>query len=95
MIGYGGLCAALIFGFVGGMEHLNVKGCVWAAVIATVYGVTDEWHQSFINGRTADPLDLVADGLGAIIAACAYLGLIRLRFFKVFDLTRFHRHLEA
>ena len=32
------------------------------------YGMTDEWHQSFVPGRDADWKDLVADTMGAIIA---------------------------
>lgn len=37
------------------------------ALIGTVaYGLTDEWHQSFVSGRDASPLDLVVDGIGAI-----------------------------
>jgi VanZ family protein len=33
------------------------------------YGVTDEWHQSFVPGRSADAIDLVADAVGAGLAA--------------------------
>ncbi len=29
------------------------------------YGATDEWHQSFVIGRTSDILDWLADTLGA------------------------------
>ncbi len=43
-----------------------------AWTIATVYGVTDEWHQSFVPGRMADPRDLLADGVGAALG----LGLV-------------------
>ncbi len=32
------------------------------------YGMTDEWHQSFVPGRDADWMDLGADTMGAIIA---------------------------
>ncbi len=33
-----------------------------------LFGATDEWHQSFIPGRTADILDWAADVLGAGLA---------------------------
>lgn len=39
---------------------------LWAALIASVYGATDEFHQSFV-GRSADILDLVADIAGALV----------------------------
>lgn len=33
---------------------------------AVAYGLTDEWHQSFVPGRDASPLDLAVDGIGAL-----------------------------
>ena len=40
-----------------------------AFAIAVAYGVSDEWHQSFVPTRHADPRDLRADALGAFAAA--------------------------
>jgi VanZ family protein len=37
-------------------------------VFCSLYGVSDEWHQSFVEGRTADGLDWLADALGAYAA---------------------------
>lgn len=37
----------------------------WA--IAVVYGLTDEWHQSFVPGRTPDGRDVLADAAGAAL----------------------------
>ena len=39
-----------------------------AWVIATLYGGLDEWHQSFVPGRTPDIRDLAADSVGAALA---------------------------
>ena len=36
-------------------------------LIAVLYGLSDEYHQSFIIGRNAAIEDVVADGLGAFI----------------------------
>lgn len=36
----------------------------WA--ITTVYGVTDEFHQRFVPGRTPEIADVLADALGAM-----------------------------
>lgn len=41
---------------------------VGAWIFATVYAMTDEWHQSFEPGRTATPKDVVIDSCGALIA---------------------------
>ncbi len=42
-----------------------------AAIAATLYGVTDEIHQSFVPGRSADPFDALADAIGSTIGAAA------------------------
>jgi VanZ family protein len=35
--------------------------------IASLYAVTDEWHQSFVAGRTADIADWYSDTVGAAL----------------------------
>ena len=45
-----------------------------AVLLATLYGVTDEAHQWFVPGRTAEVTDLVADALGAAVAAGVICG---------------------
>ncbi len=52
------------------------RGLRWALATAasTLYGMTDEWHQSFVPGRTASGADLVADGIGAAIGAALFVG---------------------
>jgi VanZ family protein len=51
----------------------------FAVVLSTLYGLSDEWHQSFVAARTADPADLLADAVGAAAGAWIWLKL-RLRF---------------
>jgi VanZ family protein len=36
-------------------------------IIASIYGFLDEFHQSFIPGRSSEFLDWVADSLGALV----------------------------
>lgn len=60
-------------------EGLAVRrAMLLALVLATLYGVTDEVHQSFVPGRDPDPLDLIVDAIGAGTA----LTLIALRRVK-------------
>lgn len=39
-----------------------------AIIIGTLYGASDEFHQSFVPGRTASIDDLYADTIGLTIA---------------------------
>jgi VanZ family protein len=36
-------------------------------VFCSLYGISDEWHQSFIAGRFSDVIDWLADTSGAIV----------------------------
>lgn len=60
------LCAYAGFAFV-----LRLASGRWlvAVLIASLYGVTDEYHQSFVPGRMAGLDDWVADTLGAMLGA--------------------------
>ncbi len=42
-----------------------------AFVLAVAYGVSDEFHQSFVPGRSPDVADVLADAAGAGIALAA------------------------
>ncbi|MEK8129882.1 VanZ family protein [Paenibacillus filicis] len=37
-------------------------------LLCVLYGVTDEFHQSFVPGRTPDIADIRNDGIGALLA---------------------------
>jgi VanZ family protein len=39
---------------------------------AALYGLSDEWHQSFVPERTADVLDLTADTIGGFIGSLVH-----------------------
>ena len=43
-----------------------------AAAISIAYAVSDEFHQSFIEGRRGSPVDVVIDSVG-VAAAAAWL----------------------
>ncbi len=45
----------------------------WLAVVA--FGISDEWHQSFVPGRSAEMLDVLADAVGGALGIAAALRL--------------------
>jgi len=51
---------------------VTASTAVIATLLTTAYGITDEYHQSFVPGRTADPADVVKDLVGAAAASLVY-----------------------
>ena len=81
-LGYLGLAVTVARAFTGGLgAPVSVSHGLAAIAVTTAYGVSDEWHQSFVPGRTADVADLRADATGAIVgtAVCWLWGIIRSR----------------
>ncbi|NHZ69804.1 MAG: VanZ family protein [Thermotogales bacterium] len=48
-----------------GFTNIQVRGSI---IIASLYGISDEFHQYFVPGRNTDVWDWVADTLGAVVA---------------------------
>lgn len=55
------------------------RSLVLAVALASLYGVTDEFHQSFVPGRMPDPVDWLVDTAGALTAATGVLLYLRRR----------------
>lgn len=49
-----------------------------AVAIASLYGVTDEFHQSFVPGRMPDVVDWMVDTAGALTATLVLVAARRL-----------------
>lgn len=56
-------------------SYFSKKTCYQTILFCMLFGATDEWHQSFIVGRLADPYDWAADTLGATIAVLLFTKL--------------------
>lgn len=69
---YGGLAIVALRALAGGRwEGVTVGTLIGCWLIGTGYGITDEWHQRFIVGRSPELADVFADALGAAIGAMA------------------------
>ena len=60
---YGLLTALMLWGDRG---PTGVRALLWAT-LASVYGISDEFHQSFIPSRNVEFWDVVADATGAFV----------------------------
>ena len=56
-----------------GSRSLTRAVIVVAGLLALLYGVTDEWHQTFVPSRSGRPEDLLWDGIGVLIGAAVLL----------------------
>jgi VanZ family protein len=72
-IGYTLLAALAIRGFARGRwSGVNIRSGWQTVVMSSLYGVSDEFHQSFVPGRSPSVEDWCVDTLGA----CVGVGLV-------------------
>ena len=45
--------------------------------VAVLYAASDEWHQSFVEGRHGTPVDVAIDAVGMALAAALVLRRLR------------------
>jgi VanZ family protein len=81
-IGYLGLAVTVSRALAGGLAAgttLPTAAAAW--LISSAYAATDECHQLFVPGRSADVHDWYADTAGALVGAgaCWAWGIIRAR----------------
>ncbi len=76
---YGFFTLTLVFATTRGFEKSSrtLARVAAAVAIACLYGVTDEWHQSFVVARDASVRDWVVDTVGAVVMAALVLGAWR------------------
>ncbi len=63
----------------GGLRELSIRGAMLAVTIATLYGVSDEYHQSFVSGRDSSWGDVAKDFGGATLGAVTFGRIARKR----------------
>lgn len=56
----------------------GVKMYVIASIICFIYSCTDEYHQTFVNGRTGQFSDVLIDTLGGFISCIIYNIIIKI-----------------
>lgn len=48
------------------------RWALWTVALGWLYGASDEFHQSFVPGRSPDAADWLADAVGVLIGTFAY-----------------------
>jgi hypothetical protein len=75
------------------LAHITIYAVLWltlaratdwrrpilATAIAILYAISDEFHQSFVEGRHGTPVDVAIDTLGMALAALAWIVVSRRR----------------
>lgn len=75
------------------LAHITIFGVLWltlaramrwrrpivATVIALLYAISDELHQSFVKGRHGSPVDVAIDAAGIGLAVLAWILVTRRR----------------
>lgn len=74
LVCFGGLSFWAAFGC-----RIRRPGQFWLpALLVSVYGVIDEFHQSFTPGRSTSFFDWMADTAGAVMGALVFVGVVGL-----------------
>jgi VanZ family protein len=79
LVAYAGLAVLSVRAIAGGLPcNVTIRVAWIALAIAGVYGISDEFHQTFVPGRSGDLADWYADIAGAVIGigACWLWGII-------------------
>ncbi len=67
-LAYAVLAVCCLVGLAGArLRRVTGAAVLGAFVLAVLYGVSDEFHQWFVPGRTPDVNDVVADAVGAAL----------------------------
>jgi VanZ family protein len=75
------------------LAHITIFGVLWLTLaraarwrrpllvtaIALLYAISDEVHQSFVEGRHGTPVDVAIDALGIGLAVLAWIVVTRRR----------------
>ncbi len=74
-IGYAGLGVLALRAFHGGFERPRWTATCYAGLTVILWGISDEFHQSFVPGRDATAWDVVADAVGFAVAVGIFAAL--------------------
>lgn len=74
IVAFGLIAAMVLTGMIRSKRNHPLRRLMMVPVLFTIaFGLTDEFHQSFVPLRNVDPFDIVADAVGASLAVYVLL----------------------
>jgi VanZ family protein len=67
MLAYGLLAATMLYALGDRKKVHPLRVVVYTVAACLLYGISDEFHQSFIPGRYVSGMDVLADVVGAVL----------------------------
>jgi VanZ family protein len=73
-------CIYLALGFflMNALYVSNIKKIKLALFLSVMYAFLDEWHQSFIPGRSAELRDVFIDSIGSFLGIMVYILILKI-----------------
>lgn len=60
------------------LEAKTIKGYAYALLLCSLYAISDEFHQTFIPGRSGEAMDVLLDSAGALTGILLWAGVPRI-----------------
>jgi VanZ family protein len=72
-IAYGSLAGAFLYGLYPFIHESNrVLTAIVVVLLSILFGISDEFHQSYVPGRFVSAWDVAADACGALLVVCLW-----------------------
>lgn len=78
-----GLLLCRAFNSMAGWRGRFARLIMVSTLLTLLYGLSDEWHQSFVVQRVADVSDAMADFIGGFLGSCCFMFLNKVAFLRI------------
>ena len=66
------ILAILVLNVIKDYTSITYKTLILAFILCALYAASDEWHQTFVDGRAGQPLDVFIDSCGVLTGLIIY-----------------------
>lgn len=66
------ILAILLLNVIKDYSNINYKTLLLAFILCLLYAASDEWHQTFIDGRSGQLIDVIIDSCGSLFGIIIY-----------------------